>query len=860
MNVTISLDRTVNSEKPASKEAGKITKRFVKTSMTVEQLATALVLPYGNTFCPAVYSVNGARSEATWDAQQVYALDFDNGITFEEVLARAIRFNIEPSFAYTSFSSNETNHKFRVVWVMDSVTKDSRTRNVNQASLMEIFSEADAHCKDAARMYYGGKTIIHSNFSGTINEELLKNALCLFLETTTGDNSARNIGRFAKRHGINTLNGWPELASKECQNGRNGDNPYTNKYNGNANPSILGYSFAPEGESPVNTKATLDLVQNVDFHKLANDCPVFSDFMQGIDVSHGVTWFVMNSLLRLKGGEDMFWRGWNLRTEKNLEKWQMQIRQFRKENGKYLPSYRYGPVQQAYPDLEMPFNNLYEVAQSQFGNLKLVSPVETSPLHVLEERVSTAISNAFADAEIGADTITLLKAPTGIGKTECVLRLLATTTVKCVVVAFSTHKLKADVARRASHLKIQVTPELPTGPWSEAVDRLYSLGAASAANMLLREHAKEQPLIAEYLKQLTEIHPEGIIFTTHARLPYLPFKPDFTIIDEDILRPLMSSKSASLVDLHSLLELMRPRKAFRPSNLPQIASPAYDSLIKLADLVAKARDGDQALYRLPAELTGPDGELAIVRKELETVAIGSDAITSNILGLLSADYFSVNGKVINYNNFISYKPAGTALIMSATLDEGHCRRAFGDNVNFIDVGLAPLAGKVILHNEERMSFSRASMEANREYSIEMIKHHEELNRVVLTFKEWAKYTKNPDLYFGNLAGLDTLKGVSTAVVGNPNLPSFCYVHMAASLGYDVFEQPHLNDMHFESVNHGGFVSRMMTMTTEVLKSMQFYSLNSELVQAIGRSRPLREAGVEVHVYSPFGIAGAILAK
>jgi hypothetical protein len=67
-------------------------------------------------------------------------------------------------------------------------------------------------------------------------------------------------------------------------------------------------------------------------------------------------------------------------------------------------------------------------------------------------------------------------------------------------------------------------------------------------------------------------------------------------------------------------------------------------------------------------------------------------------------------------------------------------------------------------------------------------------------------------------------------------------------------------MHFESVNHGGFISRMMTMTTEVLKSMQFYSLNSELVQAIGRSRPLREAGVEVHVYSPFGIAGAVLAK
>jgi hypothetical protein len=216
--------------------------------------------------------------------------------------------------------------------------------------------------------------------------------------------------------------------------------------------------------------------------------------------------------------------------------------------------------------------------------------------------------------------------------------------------------------------------------------------------------------------------------------------------------------------------------------------------------------------------------------------------------------------VINYNNFISYRPVGTALIMSATLEEEICRKAFGDDIKFVDVGLAPLAGRVILHNEARMSFSRASMEANRESTLGLINQHELAGDVVLTFKEWAAHTKNPDLYFGNLAGIDTLKGISTAVMGNPNLPSYCYVHMAAALGYDVFEQPHLNDMRYEVVTHGGFTSRMMTMTTEILKSMQFYSLNSELVQAIGRSRPLREANVKVHVYSPFGIAGAVLAK
>ena len=55
----------------------------------------------GQTFMPGL--MNGARKNENFAGQQVYGLDFDEGITFEEFMERAEELELYPAFVYKTF-------------------------------------------------------------------------------------------------------------------------------------------------------------------------------------------------------------------------------------------------------------------------------------------------------------------------------------------------------------------------------------------------------------------------------------------------------------------------------------------------------------------------------------------------------------------------------------------------------------------------------------------------------------------------------------------------------------------------------------------------------------------------------------
>ena len=59
----------------------------------------------GHTFMPAI--MEGARQKENFRAQQVFALDFDGGISIAEFMARAEQYEVLPAFVYETFSSTE---------------------------------------------------------------------------------------------------------------------------------------------------------------------------------------------------------------------------------------------------------------------------------------------------------------------------------------------------------------------------------------------------------------------------------------------------------------------------------------------------------------------------------------------------------------------------------------------------------------------------------------------------------------------------------------------------------------------------------------------------------------------------------
>ena len=98
---TISFYGKQYSRKPDSKEAGIITSKLKPATLTYEFLAQR-VGEDGCSFAPAVF--NGSRRNENFIGQQLFAIDIDGGITFENIKDRADRYSLPVLFAYKSFS------------------------------------------------------------------------------------------------------------------------------------------------------------------------------------------------------------------------------------------------------------------------------------------------------------------------------------------------------------------------------------------------------------------------------------------------------------------------------------------------------------------------------------------------------------------------------------------------------------------------------------------------------------------------------------------------------------------------------------------------------------------------------------
>ena len=124
------------------------------SGLTIEDISQLLVPPYSFSWSPAIFS--GKRSNQNWKQQQVFALDFDGGISPDAVLKRFKEFGITPNILYYTFSDTPITRKFRVLLFVDVVITELDFRNYIQMGLKNLFPESDPHCHDASRFFFGG--------------------------------------------------------------------------------------------------------------------------------------------------------------------------------------------------------------------------------------------------------------------------------------------------------------------------------------------------------------------------------------------------------------------------------------------------------------------------------------------------------------------------------------------------------------------------------------------------------------------------------------------------------------------------------------------------------------------------------
>lgn len=156
-------------DKPQGKQCGWVQKSLTQVNITIENLADALV--HGASFKPGVLA-RGNKAE-NWIEQQLFGLDFDDGIRIEEAYNKVISLGITPCFMYTTFSHKEEHHKFRMIFCNDTVITDGNIRDKLQATLMGVIGGIDEVCFNRDRLFFGGKghTVLHPDYDTRINAE-----------------------------------------------------------------------------------------------------------------------------------------------------------------------------------------------------------------------------------------------------------------------------------------------------------------------------------------------------------------------------------------------------------------------------------------------------------------------------------------------------------------------------------------------------------------------------------------------------------------------------------------------------------------------------------------------------------------
>lgn len=136
------------------KKTGEIIKEFPPEIVDVVTSDDLFRILTTYAWSPSIF--NGCRHEDNFKSSDFAVLDFDKGVTMEEIENRIIEANFT-AFGLPSTSHTPEAHRFRVIFPLSRTVTNLETYRATLLDLMEAFPECDAACKDGARFFFGCK-------------------------------------------------------------------------------------------------------------------------------------------------------------------------------------------------------------------------------------------------------------------------------------------------------------------------------------------------------------------------------------------------------------------------------------------------------------------------------------------------------------------------------------------------------------------------------------------------------------------------------------------------------------------------------------------------------------------------------
>lgn len=540
----VSFNNKRYNSKPAGNEIGKISNNLYTRCINYKELAYE-VGECGCTFSPAIY--DGKRRKENYIGQQLIGLDFDRGVTFDEIKYLANYYRLPILFAYKTFSYTEEHEKFRVVFALTDAITDSFTGEAITAMFMKIFGDCDEACKDSSRMFFGGKGLIElADEPIEISGRDVLIAFVTYMNDKYGDNHyTREIKKFYENIGI--------------------------KYN-KLLPVVDDGKFVYEGvnnsatnSNTVKNKSRRVVTRNFDWNILYNRCRLYRDFVEGNEYYYYPELFhLATNLINIEKGKNEFLS--ILKSPDNAD-----YEMYHKRNWGAIINILIAMDYQPKRCCNCPYEN-----ESLHGkNMILTAKPGISTIlqtvkkeYVTIEEAEYDLKEKFMQAVYSENPgVHIIKAQTGIGKTNLYLDYLFHDKNRKFLIAVPTHKLKTEVYRKAISKginNIAYTPEMPvfTPETQEKINHIYAVGAGKYALEIMRKMCEEVPVehpdyiaLSSYLEALENIKDfDGHIITTHDRLLLQTQNSKLlenreVIIDEDIMRTMLSTNSIGNKDI-----------------------------------------------------------------------------------------------------------------------------------------------------------------------------------------------------------------------------------------------------------------------------------------------------------------------
>lgn len=877
--VTLNLDSIGFDRKPTGKEIGAIQNRLDNNISTIdiEEFAKAVALE-GRTFKAA--AVEG-KTNHDWLSQDIFAIDIDNEygkrekehpyLSMEDAYKRCEKYNVMPIFIYPSFSSTPEFNKYRLVFRVPTTVTDLRVRRFMILALMEIFPERDKSCIDAARTFFGGcQELYKFDPKATINPLDLNFSIFQYLNDTKKTNSSSAIKNFCKRTGLNMFNGIPDIRLCDDESIINDDNFYIYKFKNER--ILLNFNIKEDEISNLNNKndnendkskfkinsikgETKELIQHFNFDQLENNCQLWNDLINGVKLEHNEIFSMSCSMWRVKGAEKRIIEAINNNSDYGYKQGNkiQSVTYCRKREFEPVKCSKFCPY---YDSCDHRGLMLHAVNNKRGNIRKLEVEEERITREAAEVKLEAFIKEALESKE---NEIVIIDGCTGIGKTTALGNSRDLLRNTCI--AYPSHKLGKDIQGRLNLDALYCKElELSNENVLNRFHLLQSIGDYSGAFECLNEYKKicssldteackkDKKNITDYEKMKEDVkNTHKAILCTHTKALLLNNNNiNQYIFDEDIFyNTCFKTIDVDFKELNNAI-IEADKKGLKSLEA---------SLRHISNLVDAAKTTPERV--IANDIT------SINKDEINKLYSCNHNIKINVKELLTCRYFKSNNREEVLGSYIQNLPNKKCIILSATANEEIYKTAFPNRkVTVKHIGLVEEVGKTVLHYK---SFSRSSLTNDFERHVNIIKEEAPNINNIITFatkeNEFKKEGFNPIAHFGNCTGLDAYKGQDLIVAGTPHVDARSYILMAKLLKKDIVIES--SEFNYSNVVRNGFEFSINTFNegcgedTELLREIQAYFLESELVQAVGRARTLR-TDATVHLFSSYPLKGCEL--